>query len=145
MDRSWKARAAAATAAALIASHGASAAVDAPGIDALAGDQSTPLLAHRLDVEMTVRNWVLCASRPLAERLVRARQQSRAAAEKAYADLESARSCGRLAKMQVILQEPLYDALIGADGGHAGVYGALINISGKWASGFVVYGGVPED
>jgi len=142
MNRSWKVLAAAA----LIASHGAFAAVDAPDTDVLgAGDQSAPLVGYRLDVEMTVRNWVLCASQPFAERLVRARQQSRAAAEKAYADLASARSCGRLAEMQVILQEPLYDALIGAGGGHAGVYGALISISGKWASGFVVYGGVPED
>jgi hypothetical protein len=145
MNRFWKVRAAAATVAALIASHAAAAAVDVPDIDVLgAGDQRAPLVGHRLDVEMTVRNWVLCASQPFAERLVHARQQSRAAAEKAYADLEGTRSCGRLAEMQVILQEPLYDALVGS-GGHAGVYSALINISGKWASGFVVYGGVPED
>jgi len=141
MNRSWKVLAAAA----LIFSHGAFAAVDAPDVDVLgAGDQPPPLVGYRLDVEMTVRNWVLCASQPFAERLVRARQESRAAAAKALADLETARSCGRLAEMQVILQDPLYDALVGA-GLHAGVYGALINISGEWASGFVVYGGVPED
>jgi len=145
MGRGLKIRTAAAIFAALVAPHAAGAAVDAPDINALGdGDRPAPLVGHRLDVEMTVRNWVLCASQPFAERLVRARQQSRAAAEKAYADLENARSCGRLAEMQVILQEPVYDALIGA-GLHAGVYGALINISGEWASGFVVYGGMPED
>lgn len=145
MNRSWKVHATAAIVAALIASHGAGAAVDAPDVDALgAGDRPAPLVGHRLDVEMTVRNWVLCASQPFAERLVRARQQGPAAAEKAYADLQGARSCGRLAQMQVILREPLYDALVGS-GDHAGVYSALINISGEWASGFVVYGGVPVD
>lgn len=145
MNRSWKLRAAAAIVATLIASPAVAAAVDAPDIDVLgAGDRPAPLVGHRLDVEMTVRNWVLCASQPFAERLVRARQQSRAAAEKAYADLEGSRSCGRLAEMQVILQEPLYDAIVGS-GGHSGVYSALINISGAWAAGFVVYGGVPED
>jgi hypothetical protein len=145
MDRFRQACAAAAIAAALILPHGASAAIDAPGLDpSEARDQPAPLVGPQLDVEMTVRNWVLCASRPVAERLVRARQQSRAAAEKTYADLEHARSCGRLPEMQVILQESLYDALIGS-GGRAGVYGALINISGKWASGFVVYNGVPDE
>jgi hypothetical protein len=145
MNQFRKVCAAAATAAAVATSPAAGAAVIAPGLDALEPQsRSAPLLGHRLDVEMTVRNWVLCASQPVAEMLVRARQQGRDAAEKAYVDLASARSCGRLAEMQVILQEPLYDALIGV-GGHAGVYGALINISGEWASGFVVYGGVPED
>jgi hypothetical protein len=137
--------AAAALVTALMVSHAASAAVDTPEFDPReVRDQPAPLVGHRLDVEMTVRNWVLCASQPFAERLVRARQQSRDAAEKAFADLERARSCGRLAEMQVILREPLYDALLGS-GSHAGVYSALINISGAWASGFVVYGGVPED
>jgi hypothetical protein len=145
MDGCRKVFAAAAIAAVVLGSHAAGAAVDAPDIDSLGTQkQSAPLVGYRLDVEMTVRNWVLCASQTPAERLVRARQQGRDAAEKAYADLASARSCGRLAEMQVILQEPLYDALIGA-GGHAGVYSALINISGAWASGFVVYGGVPEN
>lgn len=145
MKRFRRACAVAASAATLLASHATAAVVDAPDIDAVGTrDQPSPLVGHRLDVEMTVRNWVLCASRPVAERLVRARQQGRDAAEKAYADLAGARSCGRLAEMLVILQEPLYDALVGADG-HAGVYSALVNISGEWASGFVVYGGVPEE
>lgn len=135
----------AAIAAMVLGSRTAAASVDAPDPNALSvGDRQAPLVVYRLDVEMTVRNWVLCASQSPAERLVRARQQGRDIAEKTYADLASARSCGRLAEMQVILQEPLYDALIGA-GGHAGVYSALINISGAWASGFVVYGGVPEN
>ena len=93
---------------------------------------------------MTVRNWILCASQPFAETLVHAREQSPDAAAKTFADLEAARSCGRFAEMQVILQKPIYEALLHS-GGQAKVFGALINISGSWASGYVVYGGVPEN
>jgi hypothetical protein len=103
-----------------------------------------PLIEHKLDVEMTVRNWVLCTTQPLAETLVHAREESPAAAAKAFADLSAARSCGRFAEMQVILQKPIYETMLHS-GGQAKVYGALINISGAWASGYVVYGGVPEN
>lgn len=128
-----------------VAPYPAGAVVDAPDVGTFGTrDQSAPITGYRLDVEMTVHNWVLCASQPVAESLVRARQQGRDAAEKAYAQLASARSCGRLAEMQVILQKPVYDAPIDA-GGRAGVYSALINVSGEWASGYVVFGGVPED
>lgn len=135
---------AASTTAALITTPAIGAVIDTLDLDTDGTQATAPTVGHRLNVEITVRNWVLCAAEPFAETLVRARQEGRDAAAKAYADLEQARSCGRLNEMQVILQEPLYDASIGADG-HAGVYSALINISGAWAAGFVVYGGLPEE
>jgi hypothetical protein len=100
------------------------------------------LIQHKLDVEITVHNWILCASQPFAETLVRAREESPDAAAKAFAELTSARSCGRFAEMQVILQKPIYETLL-RSGGQANIYGALINISGAWATGYVVYDGVP--
>jgi hypothetical protein len=148
MKRFRNVSAIAAISAVLMTQYALGAAVDAPDSDMVGAIRgfapSTPGVEHQLDVEMTVRNWVLCASQPFAERLVRARVESREAAQEAFADLATARSCGQLAEMQVILQAPLYDAFLGS-GGHAGVYSALINISGAWASGFVVYGGLPED
>ena len=142
--RRFPVRAIAAMAATLMTAPATGAVIDAPDLDTDRPQTAAPIVGHRLNVEMTVHDWILCAAEPFAETLVRARQEGPDAAAKAYAALESARSCGRLAEMQVILQEPRYDASIGADG-HAGVYGALVNISGAWASGFVVYGGLPED
>lgn len=144
MQRLRTAAIAASLAMALTTLPATGAVVDAPDLDADGPQAPAATVGHRLGVEMTVHNWVLCAAQPFAETLVRARREGRDAAAKAYADLESARSCGRLAEMQVILQESLYDVSIGASG-HAGVYGALINISGTWASGFVVYGGLPAE
>lgn len=117
---------------------------DAPTAKIAAPAIGAPLIEHKLDVEMTVRNWVLCTTQPLAETLVHAREEGTAAAVKAFADLEAARSCGLFAEMQVILQKPIYETMLHT-GGQAKVYGALINISGAWASGYVVYGGVPEN
>jgi hypothetical protein len=118
--------------------------LDAPTAKVAAPAIGAPLVEHQLDVEMTVKNWVLCTTQPLAETLVHAREESAAAAAKTFADLEAARSCGLFAEMQVILQKPIYEAMLHS-GGQAKVYGALINISGAWASGYVVYGGVPEN
>jgi len=118
--------------------------LDAPTAKVAAPAIGAPLIEHKLDVEMTVKNWVLCTTQPLAETLVHAREESAAAAAKAFADLEAARSCGLFAEMQVILQKPIYETMVHS-GGQAKVYGALINISGAWASGYVVYGGVPEN
>jgi hypothetical protein len=125
------------------------AAPDALELDAQTAKVATPaigapLVEHQLDVEMTVKNWILCTTQPLAETLVHAREQSADAATKAFADLSAARSCGRFAEMQVILQKPIYETMLHS-GGQAKVYGALINISGAWATGYVVYGGVPEN
>lgn len=121
---------------------------DAPEFDLASPNNSVsldaPVVEHQLDVEMTVRHWVLCASRAVAEELVHAREASGEAAAKTFADLETTRSCGRLAEMQVILQEPLYEAYL-QSGGSAKVYSALVNIAGAWASGFVVYGGLPDN
>ena len=102
-----------------------------------------PLVEHRLDVEMTVRNWVLCASKLTAEKLALAREDGPETAAEVFADLEAARSCGRLAEMQVILQERIFESHSPAID-QMTVYGALINISGAWASGFVVSGAMAE-
>jgi hypothetical protein len=118
--------------------------LDTPTATVAAPAIGAPLIEHQLDVKMTVRNWVLCTTQPLAETLVHAREESPAAAEKAFADLAAARSCGLFPEMQVILQKPIYETMLHS-GGQAKVYGALINISGAWASGYVVYGGVPEN
>jgi hypothetical protein len=103
----------------------------------------TPLVEHQLDTEMTVHNWVLCASQPSAQSLVGARQNGADAAAKAFADLKASKACGQFTEMQVILQKPLYETLVDS-GAQAGIYGALVNISGSWASAYVVYGGMPN-
>ena len=103
----------------------------------------TPLVEHQLDTEMTVHNWVLCASQPSARSLVGAREKGVDAAAKTLADLKASKACGQFTEMQVILQEPLYETTVDS-GAQAKIYGALVNISGSWASAYVVYGGMPN-
>lgn len=102
-----------------------------------------PIVQHRLDVEMTVRNWVLCASQPSAERLVQAREENNTAAAAAFSRLTTERACGLFPEMQVILQKSLYETVLDS-GEQASIYGALVNISGAWAAAYVIYGGMPE-
>lgn len=94
---------------------------------------------YAMDTEVTVENWIVCVSRPLAESLVRARERSIEEAGKAYSELEAGRSCGRFAALRVILQESIYASSATA-GYDARIFGALINIGGSWANGFVVSG-----
>ena len=96
-----------------------------------------------LNTEMVVRNWVLCVSQTVAEKLVHARETSAAAALKAYDDLRTAKSCGQFAELRVILQTPLYGAAVDA-GGDAQAYEALVNLTGSWASAYVVSGSLPD-
>jgi hypothetical protein len=133
-------------ASALMTQGGVAAVGNDADLSGMSGGQASPttIVEHQLDVEMTVHGWVLCASQEVAEKLVDARSAGSAEAVKAFANLKSARSCGRLSEMHLILQAPLYEALLDS-GESAKVYSALVNISGDWASGFVVYGGLPTD
>jgi hypothetical protein len=135
------------TIAALVASSAAAAhaaAVDeinAPAMRAI--DLAAQGGAYPLDVEMVVRNWVVCASAASAEEIVNARTRSAAEARIAYSALASAKSCGAFSELRVILQKAVYASSDDA-GYDARIFGALINFSGSWASGFVVSGGLAE-
>lgn len=99
---------------------------------------------YALETEMVVQNWVLCVSQPLAEQLARAREGGPESARLTYANLAGARSCGLFPELRVILQERLY--VSGGDAGYdARVFGALVNLSGDWATAFVVSGSLPEE
>jgi hypothetical protein len=95
-----------------------------------------------LETEMVVHDWVLCTSQPMAEQLVRAREESVEEARSAYEDLKSARSCGQFSELRVILRERLYSTASGSD---ARAFGALVKFSDNWASAFVVYGSLPDN
>lgn len=119
--------------------------------DASAPDSAVPAVAgaasaidYALETEMVVHNWVLCVSQPLAEQLVRAREAGVGPARQVYEGLASARSCGLFPELRVILRESLYvsAAELGYD---ARVFGALVNLSGDWASAYVVSGGLPDE
>jgi hypothetical protein len=98
---------------------------------------------YALETEMTVHNWVLCISQPLAEQLVHAREAGPESALQAYAGLAGARSCGQFPELRVILRDPLYASA--ADAGYdARIFGALVNLSGDWATAYVVSGGLPD-
>ena len=97
-------------------------------------------IGYALDTEMVVHNWVLCVSAPVAEKLARARTSSAGEARSIYAELSSARSCGQFPELHVILRERLYES-----GDDTRVFGALVNLSGDWASAFVVSGSLSED
>jgi hypothetical protein len=96
-----------------------------------------------LDTVLVVHNWVLCVSQPEAESIARAREQSATAAEKVYAELAAAKSCGRFAKLGVMLQVSLYRSTPGSDY-DARVFAALVNVGAGWQSAFVVAGGLSE-
>jgi hypothetical protein len=138
-------RAAAVAALSLAASSAWSAAPDTVEPDATLPTSTgiMPSAGYALETEMTVHNWVLCISQPLAEQLVHAREAGPDSALQAYAGLASARSCGRFPELRVILRDPLYASA--ADAGYdARIFGALVNLSGDWASAYVVSGGLPD-
>ena len=97
---------------------------------------------YELETEMVVRNWVICVSQALAEELVRAREESAEKAVAAYVGFAEARSCGLFPELRVILRERLSTSA-GA-GYDARAFGALVNLTGDWATAYVVYGGLPE-
>jgi hypothetical protein len=112
-----------------------------PAIDGIGSAASGTV--YELEREMVVHNWVLCVSGELAEELVRAREESAERARAAFAGFQEARTCGQIGELRVILQKRLY--VSATESGHdARAFGALVNLTGDWASAFVVYGGVPE-
>jgi hypothetical protein len=98
---------------------------------------------YALDTEIVVRNWVLCISQPLAEKLARAREAGLESARLAYVDLANSRACGQFPELHVILRQPLYSSASKA-GYDARVFGADVNFAGDWASAFVVSGSLAE-
>jgi hypothetical protein len=118
--------------------------------DALPAEETTPVVTglgaaidYSLETEMVVHGWVLCVSQPFAEQLAKAREAGPESAQSAYADLAGARSCGKFPELRVILQQSLYKS--GRDAGYdARVFGALVNLSGDWATAFVVSGSLSE-
>ena len=118
--------------------------------DALPAEEPIPVVTgisvpidYALETEMVVHDWVLCVSQPLAEQLARAREAGPDSARTTYADLAGARSCGLFPELRVILQQPLY--VSSGDAGYdARVFGALVNLSGDWASAFVVSGSLSD-
>jgi hypothetical protein len=101
-----------------------------------------PRADHKLETEMVVQGWVLCISRNVAEQLVKALDESNELAVATFNDLKAARSCGQFGELRVILKEDIFRSAPGHD---AVVFSALVNISGGWATAFVVYGGIPAE
>ena len=99
--------------------------------------EDSPRLAVPLDTvldrEVVVRNWVLCVSPSVAERLVQARATDSHTEERVYNELLQAKLCGRFAELTVILQENITGTESGSD-----IYAALVQMGGNWAAGFVV-------
>jgi hypothetical protein len=115
----------------------------APDTAAVTNNGIAPAAGYALETEMVVHNWVLCVSQPLAEQLVHAREAGVEIARQTYEGLARSRSCGQFPELRVILRDPLYTSAAGA-GYDARVFGALINLSGDWASAFIVSGGLPD-
>lgn len=119
-----------------------------PALAAIPGDAATNPLAAKdaypLNTVQVVHNWVLCVSQAAAESLVHAREESVEAAQKAYAALSAAKSCGQFPKLGVQLRAPLYRSAPGI-GIDARAFGALVNIGVGWQQGFVVVGSLPEE
>ena len=107
-------------------------------------DPEPPAIAsdYSLDTVLVVHNWILCVSESSAERLAKAREESAAMAAGVYAELAAAKSCGRFAKLGVMLKAPLYRTGPGKDY-DTRVFSALVNIGVGWQSGYVV-AGLPE-
>jgi hypothetical protein len=118
--------------------------------DALPAEEQAPVatgigapINYALETEMVVHNWVLCVSQPLAEQLAKAREAGATSARSAYATLAGERVCGLFPELRVILQQSLYESRKDA-GYDARVFGALVNLSGDWATAFVVSGSLSE-
>lgn len=92
---------------------------------------------YQLDVEMTVKNWVLCVSQPLAEGLLKARETSKENFMSAYSQAAAAHTCGQMPEMQLKLQKAVYESAPEA-ANRGTVFNALVNLSGAWATAFVV-------
>lgn len=136
-------RAAALACSSLLASASWAAAPDDLSIASAPDPAAQPAaLDYALETEMVVHDWVLCVSASGAEELAHARAESIDTARAAYASLSDARACGQFQELRVILRERLYES----DSTHdARVFGALVNLSGKWAAAFLVSGSLSEN
>jgi hypothetical protein len=102
-----------------------------------------PSAQFKLDTVLIVHNWVLCVSQPSAEAIARARVESIAQADKVYADLATAKSCGKFPKLGVLLQKQLFPQ-IGQAADLVRVFAAQVNIGVGWQNAFVVSSDIPE-
>lgn len=139
-------RAAAVAALCVVAPAGWAAAPDDLAVVTAAPEAAAvlPAIDYALETEMVVHNWVLCVSAPIAEHLAEARSSGIESARSAYATLANARSCGRFSELRVILRERL-NAFADESGHDTRVFGALVNLSGDWASAFLVSGDLLEE
>lgn len=103
-----------------------------------------PIKVYQLDKEMVVRNWVLCTSQDVAEQLVQARAEGAEQGRAAYAGLKGSHACGQFPELRVILKSAIYEAP-SESGDDSRIFGALVSFSDKWASAYVVDGGLPEN
>jgi hypothetical protein len=101
-----------------------------------------PAIDYTLDTVLVVHNWILCVTETSAESLARAHAAGAEAAAEVYADLVAAKSCGRFAKLGVMLKTPLYRSGPGQEY-EARVFAALVNIGAGWQNAYVV-AGLPE-
>jgi hypothetical protein len=92
---------------------------------------------YQLDVEMTVKNWVLCVSQPLAENLLKARETSQESFITAYSQAAAAHTCGQMPEMHLKLQKQVYESAPDA-ASRGTVFNALVNLAGAWATAFVM-------
>jgi hypothetical protein len=103
---------------------------------------STPATDYTLDTVLIVHNWILCVTETSAESLARAHAESAEVMAEVYADLAAAKSCGRFAKLGVMLKTPLYRSGPGKDN-EARVFAAMVNVGAGWQNAYVV-AGLPE-
>jgi hypothetical protein len=117
-------------------SAGAPSALDPEQQAVTAAAISAPGL-YQIDVEMTVKNWLLCISEPLAEDLLKARETSEERFLAAYSQAAAAHTCGQMPEMHLKLEKQVY--VSAPDAGRRGtVFNALVNLSGAWATAFVL-------
>lgn len=99
---------------------------------------------YSLDTEMVVRDWVLCTSASSAKKMVEAHRAGLTAARTAYEELEAAKTCGRFSELKVILRAPLFTGTP-SGAGDARAFAAMVDLSGNWASAFVITGSLPSE
>lgn len=90
-----------------------------------------------LNSEIVVRNWVLCITQGLAEKVVQARQAGVDEARRTIAELQASRLCAAFPEMTVILHEPVVAASPFVPYA-ARAFAADISIDGQWIAAYVV-------
>jgi hypothetical protein len=124
---------------ALVLSASLATAAVAAAPDLIDPEQPAAATEYELETVRVVHNWILCVSETSARSLASAREEGTEAAAVVYEQLAAAKSCGRFAKLGVVLKQPLYRSAANADY-DARVFAALVNIGVGWQSAFVVSG-----